>query len=309
MSAREAGAAQELNLDGVGGMSLNATDHGITFMAKGMTARVALGAERREIAYGDITARQMKPATRLVNGSIEVATVNGKSRINFRRKAGDDAQAIFELIAAQTLSAKDSTKDIGYTTKAGTEGPASFKEMVQQTRADFAAIDANMFAVQTGIHTTGDGNVTYQGVTQPIAGATAVIDTAGQISRRPTLTRVAVGTLLAGGVGAVAGGLTQKKTDSRQLFILIDGTEAAWAVPVNPDRYADAQRFVADFNTVAKSPAATSAERADDAAGSAEPSAPDSMADELANLARLHDSGVLTDEEFAAAKAKVLGLS
>ena len=34
---------------------------------------------------------------------------------------------------------------------------------------------------------------------------------------------------------------------------------------------------------------------------------PADPADELEHLAQLHDSGVLTDEEFASAKAKVLG--
>jgi len=39
----------------------------------------------------------------------------------------------------------------------------------------------------------------------------------------------------------------------------------------------------------------------------AAPAGDDSM-DKLKELAQLHDSGVLTDEEFAAAKAKVLGV-
>jgi hypothetical protein len=34
---------------------------------------------------------------------------------------------------------------------------------------------------------------------------------------------------------------------------------------------------------------------------------PSSPSDELEHLAQLHASGVLTDEEFASAKAKVLG--
>jgi hypothetical protein len=34
---------------------------------------------------------------------------------------------------------------------------------------------------------------------------------------------------------------------------------------------------------------------------------PADPADELEHLAKLHDSGVLTDEEFAAAKAKIIG--
>jgi hypothetical protein len=37
------------------------------------------------------------------------------------------------------------------------------------------------------------------------------------------------------------------------------------------------------------------------------PAPPDS-ADELEHLGQLHASGVLTDEEFASAKAKVLGI-
>ena len=38
-----------------------------------------------------------------------------------------------------------------------------------------------------------------------------------------------------------------------------------------------------------------------------EPAEPDSTT-ELQNLAQLHTQGVLTDEEFAAAKAKILGI-
>ena len=34
---------------------------------------------------------------------------------------------------------------------------------------------------------------------------------------------------------------------------------------------------------------------------------PADPADEIEHLAQLHESGVLTDEEFAAAKAKILG--
>jgi hypothetical protein len=39
----------------------------------------------------------------------------------------------------------------------------------------------------------------------------------------------------------------------------------------------------------------------------APPPAPESDADQLQQLAQLHASGALSDEEFAAAKAKILG--
>ena len=38
------------------------------------------------------------------------------------------------------------------------------------------------------------------------------------------------------------------------------------------------------------------------------PTSGDSSTDELQRLADLHDAGTLTDDEFAAAKAKVLGI-
>jgi hypothetical protein len=43
------------------------------------------------------------------------------------------------------------------------------------------------------------------------------------------------------------------------------------------------------------------------AAAPAAPAAGNSMADQLGQLADLHQQGVLTDDEFAAAKAKLLG--
>jgi predicted flap endonuclease-1-like 5' DNA nuclease len=39
----------------------------------------------------------------------------------------------------------------------------------------------------------------------------------------------------------------------------------------------------------------------------AEPAAP-SVSDQLSDIKRLHDQGILTEEEFSAAKAKVLGI-
>ena len=43
------------------------------------------------------------------------------------------------------------------------------------------------------------------------------------------------------------------------------------------------------------------------AAPAAAPAAGSSMADQLGQLADLHQQGILTDDEFAAAKAKLLG--
>ena len=50
-----------------------------------------------------------------------------------------------------------------------------------------------------------------------------------------------------------------------------------------------------------------SAEEYEAAPAQAEAPAPESEADQLQQLADMHASGALTDEEFAAAKAKILG--
>ena len=54
--------------------------------------------------------------------------------------------------------------------------------------------------------------------------------------------------------------------------------------------------------------AGRAAVRAGAAVRTAAPPAEDDSAAKLQNLAALHTQGVLTDEEFAAAKAKVLGI-
>jgi hypothetical protein len=157
-------------------------------------------------------------------------------------------------------------------------------------------------------------NVTYRGVTQPIAGASAVVDTAGALDRRPTLSRVAVGGILFGALGAVGGGLLQKKVDTRQVFVLIDGPQAAWAVPAKADQFGDATQFAALFNTAAKTAvkAAAAAEGVAEAeialgegtAAGVETSS--GVAERLASLASLHAQGILSDQEFTDAKSAVL---
>lgn len=76
---------------------------------------------------------------------------------------------------------------------------------------------------------------------------------------------------------------------------------AGAAVAHHEDRkYAEAQQ---------QAPAADYPEPAQDQAQAQPQYAPPPAdpADEIEHLAQLHDSGALTDEEFAAAKAKILG--
>ena len=71
-------------------------------------------------------------------------------------------------------------------------------------------------------------------------------------------------------------------------------------------KYAQAQQAPAGYQEEAPAP-----EPAQAAPPPAQPAQyappPTDPADEIEHLAQLHDSGAMTDEEFAAAKAKVLG--
>ena len=67
----------------------------------------------------------------------------------------------------------------------------------------------------------------------------------------------------------------------------------------------DAWRVVRTPGTKSRTPSST---RTQQAAAPPPPPAEDDATTQLQNLANLHAQGVLTDEEFAASKAKILGI-
>jgi hypothetical protein len=227
-------------------------------------------------------------------------TDNGKSIFHFMNKSGKAASEAFDAIVAETPDAGSETKGRGLTTKQGVES-MTFSQIMSASREDLAAIIGGMQQSFLGLSFDED-HAMYQGQTQPLAGTTAVVDSAGHLSRRPTLSRVAVGGVLFGALGAIGGGLLQKKEDTRQVFILIDGIEAAWAVPAKPDQFGEATQFAARFNSAAKNAAAAAPDDARPA-----DSAPDGIAAQLASLADPHATGALSDEEYSQAKSAVLG--
>lgn len=133
----------------------------------------------------------------------------------------------------------------------------------------------------------GAGSVTIAGQgTGRFAGSVMRVETEGQLTSRITATR-----LVALGVFALA---ARKTVDDRQLYLTVDGDGFQLVSKVDPTLGAAARQFAATYNTrsggLAKQPtpgAGTSAE--------------------LERLAKLHADGALTDQEFAAAKARLLG--
>lgn len=70
--------------------------------------------------------------------------------------------------------------------------------------------------------------------TFPVAGVEAWVETSGQVDRRLSLTRTGVGALALGPLGAILGGLSKKKIDQTDAFLLVRGPEFGWVVDVAP---------------------------------------------------------------------------
>jgi hypothetical protein len=118
-------------------------------------------------------------------------------------------------------------------------------------------------------------------------GSLARVETEGQLASRITVTRLVT-------LGVFALG-ARKKVDNRELYITVEGAGFQLVVKVAPTFGALARQFAAAYNT--RSGAMAGHEAA--ALGSA---------DELERLAKLHADGALDDVEFAAAKARLLGM-
>lgn len=131
----------------------------------------------------------------------------------------------------------------------------------------------------------------------------AEVDTAGNISvsRRPTLTRMAMGAMLPGSALIPGFALAKKETlDSRELYFILEHPEWGAVVKVEP-QFGEAVRTIA----VGVNQAARRLAKTDTVPAVPAPGTPDVL-DRLHRLGELRASGVLTDEEFAAQKAKLL---
>lgn len=76
----------------------------------------------------------------------------------------------------------------------------------------------------------------------PLAGARAHVDTAGDIDRRVTATRLLL-------TGPFAFGLRKKK-DTRELYLLVEGDGFAFVLPVDPKKGLEARQVAARITTL-----------------------------------------------------------
>ncbi|MFT9276859.1 MULTISPECIES: SHOCT domain-containing protein [Bifidobacterium] len=146
----------------------------------------------------------------------------------------------------------------------------------------------NIFIGTNGIMKLDDSAIIYNDDRKPLSGVKASLEDGSDSQSRTTLTR-----LLATGVLAFG----MKKRIGGEKYLVVEGPDFSWMVEVAPKKVGKAMVFVNNVNNAAKHMTTS----APNGTGRESPS-------ELEQLASLHDKGILTDEEFSAAKAKALGI-
>lgn len=116
---------------------------------------------------------------------------------------------------------------------------------------EHAAVGSSHRGSLGGVSFTKD-RISYLDDSQPIAGAHVEVLTSGQINRRFDWGNTITGAVLMGPVGAVMGA-GEKKTDDRELYLVVTGSEKQWAAKLNPKDTSLAHGFAASANSAAMS--------------------------------------------------------
>lgn len=87
-----------------------------------------------------------------------------------------------------------------------------------------------------------DGRIHHKDRSVALAGALAVVETAGAIERRGGAF------VAAGGLGVLLPG---RKVDNRELYLGVAGTDGAFVAELDPDKGRQAREFAAHLNTLA----------------------------------------------------------
>lgn len=239
--------------------------------------------KRIELTADQIQAAGFSPAGRMRSGEVLLLTDTQEYRLQMMSNHQDGWQRIAEALApegsAEVLAARNEFNDAA-------------------KRLD--GTDRRGLTVQSwkpGVIDIRPGNLVHKGSSYPLP-ATARVETAGDIQKRVTATR-----LVAVGVFAFA---FKKKKDARELYLSVEGTgpgnDWAFVVDVDPSKGKEARDLAARINSASAPGSPLAPERpAEPVPAAAEP-----VADQLVKLADLHQSGALSDDEFAAAKARLL---
>ena len=106
---------------------------------------------------------------------------------------------------------------------------------------------------QYGGHTVNNGEYVWpaRGIRKPIGGATATYESGANVGGRTTLTRVGVGAIVAGPVGAIVGGMFKK--DRNRCYVTLEFPDREVVVVDGPAKDERLLReFAAKFNTLSR---------------------------------------------------------
>lgn len=137
----------------------------------------------------------------------------------------------------------------------------------------------------------------------------ATVDEVGGIRavRGRNLADKGIGTLALDPLGPfVAGNAKVEEVDTRKTFLLVQCGSWSYSREVDPDRRNEILMFANDIRSAASKFASAPVEKAL-APGPVPRDAPQGLAHELRELGELHKAGVLSSDEFAAAKRTLLG--
>lgn len=203
--------------------------------------------EPREIPTSRITRVDFKPATRLTNGHIRFAVLGethadatlDKNMVMFTRKqeAGFD-----ELLAAVRAALRG---------RSSAEA-AALDQAGEDIAAEKAALERATAVARYENHQVISGAYrnSLLATPKPIEGASATFES-GADKSRPTLTRIGAGAIVAGPVGAIAGGLFKKNTSKCYVTIEFqDGEAVIVEGPIKDET--KLRQFAADVNKIAR---------------------------------------------------------
>lgn len=204
--------------------------------------------EPRAIQSARITRVDFKPATRLTNGYIRFAVLGethadvtlDKNMLMFTRKQEPDVEGLMTAVRAALRARSSAETD-------------SLDRAAKDIAADEAALRRASAVAIYEKHQVAAGayRSSFLATPKPIEGASATFDSGADRSR-PTLTRIGAGAIVAGPVGAIAGGLFKKNTSKCYVTIEFpDGEAVIVEGPVKDE--AKMRQFAADVNKIAAS--------------------------------------------------------
>lgn len=122
-----------------------------------------------------------------------------------------------------------------------------FKQSSQRM-IDEAAVTQELQSLGVALTTAGDKlrmKDRFQTIERPVAGVQARVEVSGGTKTRSTFTRMAIGTVIAPGVGTVVGAAARKSEDGRSMYLVLTGSDWIKSFKVDP-KHEDAARDFSD---------------------------------------------------------------